>query len=102
MDQPVPTKSILQPAKAAAMCTACHEYAPPPIPHFLLVQNLYLPADNLQPKSDDTKGIGVKVYTFVTHRNSGSTMSMPLMMLWICAVGGDLPCGLWELLIKMH
>ena len=32
------------PAKAAAMCTACHDYAHPhpPIPPFLLAQNLYL------------------------------------------------------------
>ena len=42
MVQPVPTKAVLHPAKAAAMCTACHDYAHPhpPIPLFLLAQNL--------------------------------------------------------------
>ena len=32
MAQPMLTKAFLQPAKAAAMCTACHDYAhqPPP------------------------------------------------------------------------
>ena len=48
------------PAKAAAMCMECHEYAypPPSIPPFLLAQNLYLkivPTDNLLLKSDDDK-----------------------------------------------
>ena len=42
MVQPVPIKVILQSAKAAALCTACLEYArpPPSIPLFLLAQNL--------------------------------------------------------------
>ena len=35
MVQPVPTKAVLQTAKAVAMCTACFEYACPPPPiHF--------------------------------------------------------------------
>ena len=59
--QPVPIKAILQPAKAAILCTACLEYArpPPPIPPFLLVQTLsskgIVQIDNVQPKSDDAK-----------------------------------------------
>ena len=42
MAQPVPTKAFLQPAKAAAMCTALRAETrpPPPIPPFLLAQNL--------------------------------------------------------------
>ena len=50
--QPVPTRAFLQPAKAATMCTACCDYAcpPPPIPSYLVVQNLslkwILPTDN--------------------------------------------------------
>ena len=61
MVKPVPTKAVLQPAKAAAMCMACLEYArpPPPIPPFLLGQKLsskwITPTDNMWPKSDDTK-----------------------------------------------
>ena len=61
MVQPVLTKAVLQTAKAAAMCMACVEYArpPPPIPLFLLWQNLsskrIAPTDNMRPKSDDTK-----------------------------------------------
>ena len=37
-------QAVVQTAKAAAMCTACHEYAhpPPPIPPLLLAQNLSL------------------------------------------------------------
>ena len=43
MPKPVPTKAFLQPAKAAAMCTApcAGSRPPPPIPPFLLVQNLH-------------------------------------------------------------
>ena len=42
MVHPVPTKAVLQPPKVAAMCTACLKYAlpPPPIPSFMLAQNL--------------------------------------------------------------
>ena len=60
MVQPVPIKVILQSAKAAALCTACLEYArpPPSIPLFLLAQNLpsngIVPIDNVQPKSQMT------------------------------------------------
>ena len=52
--QSVPTKAFLQPAKAAAMCTATHAGTrpPPPIPSFLLVQNLsskqIAPTDNME------------------------------------------------------
>ena len=59
--QLVPTKAFLQPAKAAAMCTAPHTETrpPPPIPPGLLVQNLsskrIAPTDNMRPKSDNTK-----------------------------------------------
>ena len=60
MVQPVPTKAFLQPAKAAVMCTAPRaETRPPPIPPFLLAQNLSSkriePTDNMRPKLDDTK-----------------------------------------------
>ena len=72
MAQSVLTKALLQPAKRAAMCMACHEYACPPplfhlfclhktfpIPSFLLTQNLpyptfftrtkqIVPTDNIQ------------------------------------------------------
>ena len=53
---PKPVKAFLQPAKAAAMCTASHVETrpPPPIPPFLLAQNLpskrIAPTDNMQPK----------------------------------------------------
>ena len=59
MAKPVPTKAFLQPAKAAAMCMAPHaETCPlPPIPPFLLAQNLsskrIVPSDNMQPKLHD-------------------------------------------------
>ena len=59
MPQPVPTKAFLLPAKTATMSMACHDYArpPPPIPPFVLVQNLSLkriaPTDNMQPKLHD-------------------------------------------------
>ena len=48
----VPTKAFLQPAKAAAMCTAPHAetHPPPPIPPFLLAQNLSAPTDNMWPE----------------------------------------------------
>ena len=55
MAQPVPTKAFLQLAKTAAMCQACHES--PPIPPFLLAQNLsskrIVPTDNMRPKLHD-------------------------------------------------
>jgi len=60
MVQSVPTKAVLHPAKAAAMCT-CDDYARPlpSIPPFLLVENLsskrIVPTDNMQPKSDNPK-----------------------------------------------
>ena len=39
---------------------------------------------------------------FVAHKSFGSTTSMTLIMLGILyAVGRDLPCELWELLIKV-
>ena len=59
MHKPVPTKAFLQPAKAAAMCTAFHAETrpPPPIPPFLLAQNLsskrITPTDNMWPKLHD-------------------------------------------------
>ena len=59
MAQPVSTKAFLQLAKTAAICTACHDYAspPPPVPPFLLAQNLsskqIAPTDNMQPKLHD-------------------------------------------------
>ena len=59
MPKPVPTKAFLQPAKAAAMCTAprAETHPPPPIPPFLLVQNLsskrIAPTDNMRPKLHD-------------------------------------------------
>ena len=54
----VETKAFLQAAKAAATSTAsCIENRiPPPIPPFLLAQNLskrIAPTDNMRPKSDD-------------------------------------------------
>ena len=55
----VPTKAFLQPAKAAAMCTAPHAETrpPPPIPPFLLAQNIsskqIVPTDNMRPKLHD-------------------------------------------------
>ena len=61
MVQPVPTKAFQQPAKAAAMCTAprAETRQPPPIPPFLLVQNLsskqIAPTDNMWPKSNNAK-----------------------------------------------
>ena len=59
MAKPVATKAFLQPAKAAAMCTAPHAetHSPPPIPPFLLAQNLsskwIAPTDNVWPKLHD-------------------------------------------------
>ena len=59
MAKPVPTKAFLQPAKAAAMCMAprAETHTPPPIPPFLLVQNLpskrIAPTDNMWPKLQD-------------------------------------------------
>ena len=59
MAKPVLTKAFLQPAKAAAMCTALRaETRPlPPIPPFLLAQNLpskqIAPTDNVRPKLHD-------------------------------------------------
>ena len=59
MIKPVLTKAFLQPAKAAAMCTAlCAETCPPPpIPPFLLAQNLsskrIAPTDNMRSKLHD-------------------------------------------------
>ena len=59
MLKPVPTKAFLQPAKAAAMCTAprIETCPPPPIPPFLLAQNLsskrIVPTDNMRPKFHD-------------------------------------------------
>ena len=59
MAKPVPTKAFLQPAKAAAMCTAPHAETcePPPIPPFLLAQNLHskqiVPSDNMWLKLHD-------------------------------------------------
>ena len=60
MAKPVPTKAFLQPAKAAAMCTALRaETRPPPpiLPFFLLAQNLsskqIVPTDNMWPKLHD-------------------------------------------------
>ena len=61
MAQPVSTKAVLQPAKAAAMRTAPHAETRPPFPilAFLLAQNLSLkqitPTDNMRPKSDNAK-----------------------------------------------
>ena len=59
MAKPVLTKAFLQPANAAAMCTAlCAEtHPPPPIPPFLLAQNLpskwIVPTDNVRPNLHD-------------------------------------------------
>ena len=59
MAKPLPTKAFLQLAKAAAMCTALRAETrpPPPIPPFLLVQNLsskqIAPTDNVRPKLHD-------------------------------------------------
>ena len=53
------TKALLQPAKAAAMCTVprAETRPPPPIQPFLLAQNLsskqIAPTDNMQPKFHD-------------------------------------------------
>ena len=51
-------QGFLQPAKAAAMCTAPHaETRPPPHPTFLLAQNLsskqIVATDNVRPKFHD-------------------------------------------------
>ena len=54
------TRALLQPAATAAM--HCHSagctHLVPPVPLFLLAQNLssiqIAPTDNMQPKSDDT------------------------------------------------
>ena len=59
MAKPVPSKAFLQPAKAATMCTAprAETRPPPPIPPFLLAQNLsskrIVPTDNMWPKLHD-------------------------------------------------
>ena len=59
MAKPVLTKAFLQPAKAVAMCTAlrAETHPPPPIPPFLLAQNLsskrIAPTDNVRPKLHD-------------------------------------------------
>ena len=59
MAKPVPTKAFLQLAKAAAMCTALRDQPThlPPIPPFLLVQNLsskqIAPTDKVRPKLHD-------------------------------------------------
>ena len=59
MAQLLPNKAFLQPAQTATMCTGSHDYAcpPPPIPPFLLAQNLSSkwigPTDNMQPKLHD-------------------------------------------------
>ena len=59
MPKPVPTKVFLQPAKAVVMCKAprAEIRPPPPIPPFLLAQNLFskrnAPTDNMQPKFHD-------------------------------------------------
>ena len=59
MAKPVPTKAFLQPAKAAAMCTAARgEPAHLPLSHlFLVAQNLsskrIAPTDNMHPKLHD-------------------------------------------------
>ena len=56
LPKPVPTKAFLQPAKAAAMCTAprAETHLPPPIPPFWLAQNLsskwIAPTDNMRLK----------------------------------------------------
>ena len=49
MAHPVPTMILLQPSLAAAMCTApCGEpHPPPPVPPFLLTQNLRASAQRL-------------------------------------------------------
>ena len=56
MAQSVPTKAFLQPAKAAAMCTAPHVYLPL-YPTFFATQNLLskwiAPTDNIRPKMHD-------------------------------------------------
>ena len=76
MAQPVPTKAFLQPAKTAAICTAC-PCPPPPVPPFLLVQNLsskpITPTDNMQPKlsgcvhsSSVVKGLIRRLITMTT------------------------------------
>ena len=61
MPKPLLTKAFLQPAKAAAMCTApraeTHPHSPIHIPPLLLVQNLsskrIAPIDNMRPKLHD-------------------------------------------------
>ena len=59
MAKPMQTKAFLQPAKAAAMCMAprAETRPPPPIPPFLLAQDLsskrIAPTDNVQPKLHD-------------------------------------------------
>ena len=59
MPKPVLTKAFLQPVKTAAMFTAsrAETHLLPPIPPFLLAQNLSLkriaPTDNMRPKLHD-------------------------------------------------
>ena len=61
MLNPMLTKAFLQPAKAAAMRTAsrAETHPPPPIPPFLLAQNLsskwIMPTDNMRPKLCDIR-----------------------------------------------
>ena len=54
---PVPTKAFLQPAKAAAMCTALRAETrpPPPIPPFFAsaYSKRIAPTDNVRPKLHD-------------------------------------------------
>ena len=59
VQKPVSTKAFLQPAKAAAMCMAprAETHPPPPIPPVLLAQNLsskwIATTDNMRPKLHD-------------------------------------------------
>ena len=78
MVQPVPTKAVLQPAKAAAMCTTCHDYACPPpfISPFLLAQDLSSKqialTDKMRPKSDNAKNHHqwLKGYYWIINKHS--------------------------------
>ena len=60
------TKAFLLSAKAAVMCTAprAETRPPPPIPPFLLAQNLFskriMPTDKMRPKSDQMASSVVK------------------------------------------
>ena len=78
MVQPVPTKAVLQPGKAAAMCTTCHDYACPPpfISPFLLAQDLSSKqialTDKMRPKSDNAKNHHqwLKGYYWIINKHS--------------------------------